>query len=256
MTKSSSRLVRPIAAALILVFLLTGLSSSQVRASISAWLGLSVAPSNHMPASAVTLIAVTPATPTQTTHPTQTQPVAETEAAAGPTPLSPAATDQPPEIAQLSTQAGWTILTPGHLPEGYNFQSAYFDANQHMVIITYIAARPLPGASDASQTSTQSITFLQALKNDFIPMQVAPETEVKDIQINGQAAAYAAGAWDAEFVKDEKDPGGGNMVYTWRGDLAVHNLYWQLGEVYLCLVTPDSAITQQELIEMAASVSQ
>jgi hypothetical protein len=75
---------------------------------------------------------------------------------------------------------------------------------------------------------------------------------VADIQVNGQPAAYTVGAWDTEFVKDDQDPNGGKMVSTWRNDLPVQNLYWQVGNVYLALVTDDEAVSREELIDMAA----
>ena len=52
---------------IILVLVLLSFSIPQVRATLSTWLGLSVAPSNQMPATAVTLVAVTPPTSVATT---------------------------------------------------------------------------------------------------------------------------------------------------------------------------------------------
>jgi hypothetical protein len=52
------RFVWQMAIAVILVIVVLGLSIPAVRASLSAWLGLSVAPSNQMPAAPVTLVAV------------------------------------------------------------------------------------------------------------------------------------------------------------------------------------------------------
>ncbi len=123
-----------------------------------------------------------------------------------------------------------------------------------MVILTYLVTRPLPGATDPSLTASKSITMLQALTNDFVPMQVAPATHVEDAQVNGLPAIYAVGAWKTEFVKNDRDPNGGQMVSTWRNDLAVQNLYWQVGKIFLLLVTDDSAVSKQELLDMAASV--
>ncbi len=160
----------------------------------------------------------------------------------------------PAEFSQLSAQAGWDILAPGQLPEGYHFQSAYYDTNHQMVILTYLVTRTLPGAADPSLTASKTITLAQAMKNDFIPMQIAPGTNVEDTQVNGQPAAYAVGAWDAEFVKDDNDPNGGKMVYNWRNDLPVQNLYWQVGKVYLALITDDEAVSKQALIDTAASM--
>jgi hypothetical protein len=243
-----------------IVLALLSFSIPAVRAALSAWLGLSVAPSNQMPASAVTLVAP----PSPSPAPTLTAPATITPAPtqAGPTPTSaltqpaPAAAEpvaKPEPVSALAPQAGWEILYPARLPEGYQYQSAYFDANHKMVILTFLVTRPLPG--DASLTASRTITLLQALKNDFVPMQVAPGTSIEDIQVNGQPAAYSIGAWDSEFVKDDKDPNGGKMVSTWRSDLAIQNIYWQVGPVYLALFSDDDSLSKQDLIDMAGSIS-
>ncbi len=243
------------AAAVILLLAVLAFFIPPVRAAVSAWLGLSVAPSNQMPAQAVTLVAVTSPTPTAALAPTSTPENSLSDATATPVQTQPAANAQKPdEIIQLSAQAGWEILTATRLPEGYQYESAYFDTNHQMVVLTYLATRPLPGAADPGLTATHSITLLQAQKNDFVPLQVAPATNIEDVTVNGQPAVYAVGAWDTEFVPDAKDPNGGKMVSTWRNDLAVQNLYWQVGKVYLVLVTDDNSLSQQQLIDFAASV--
>ncbi len=251
------------AAALILLLAALAFFIPPVRAAVSAWLGLSVAPSNQMPAQAVTLAAA--ATPTPTAAPPWPTPPGlaftltpqETLPAATSVPAQtqpPASLQKPAEIDQMSAQAGWDVLCPGHLPEGYRFESAYLDTNHQMVVLTYLATQPLPGAADPTLTATHTITLLQAQKNDFVPLQVAPATNVEDVRVNGQPAVYAVGAWDSEFVPDAGDPNGGKMVSRWRNDLAVQNLYWQVGNIYLALVSDDSGLSQGQLIDTAASV--
>ncbi len=241
------------AAAIILLLAVLAFFIPPVRAAVSAWLGLSVAPSNQMPVGAVTLVAA--ASPTPTPAATLTPEAARPSATASPAQTLPAFPSQKPaEINQMSAQAGWDVLSPSILPEGYKFESAYLDTNHQMVVLTYLATRPLPGAADPSLTATSSITLLQAQKNDFIPMQVAPATNIQDVQVNGQPAVYAVGAWDTEFVPDAKDPNGGKMVSTWRNDLAVQNLYWQVGSIYQALVTDDAGLSKGQLIDTAGSV--
>ncbi len=87
-------------------------------------------------------------------------------------------------------------------------------------------------------------------------MQIAPNTNVTDIQVNGQPAAFTLGGWDTEFVKDSTAPNGGKMVSSWRNDLPVKNLYWQVGKIYLALITTDESVSQQELIDMASSIGE
>lgn len=238
-----------IAAAILLVLTLLSFTIPAVRASISAWLGISVAPSNQMPAPVANLEAITPSTPDSTPRLTPVQ--------AATVPAAPAIrNNRPAEISQLDTQAGWKVLAPAHLPDGYQFQSAYFEKNQRMALLTYTATRPLPGSADPKLTETQTITFLQAQRNDFVPLQTAPSANITDVQVGGQPAAYAIGAWDSAFVKDENDPDGGKMVSTWRNDLSVQNLYGQVGPIYYVLVTDDPTVSQQDLIDMAASLSE
>lgn len=234
------------AAALLLAGLVLSLSIPSVRASLSAWLGLSLAPSDSMPASAVTLAAPLPTS----TWANTASPVVATQVPAAP------AVNKPAQIVQLSSQAGWNILVPGYLPAGYQYQSSYLDTNHQMIMVTYKVTRPLPGSKDPALTTTKTITLLQALKNDFVPMQLAPGAQWVDIQVNGHPGVFVTGAWDTQFVKDEKDPQGGKMVSTWRSDLPVHNLYTQLGKIYVVLLTEDAAVDQAELVKVAASITE
>jgi hypothetical protein len=249
-----------IAGAILIVLILLAVIIPGVRASISSWLGLSVASSTQVtitPAALETAIPPTPVRSLAKTAVLTTLPQTETAQTEGAYPTS----SQPEgtlgiaaEIRQLATQAGWEIPLPSHLPEGYHFQSAFFDTNNKMLILTYLVTRPLPGTSDPSLTSTESISLLQAQKNDFVPMQIAPNTNVTDIEVNGLPAAFTVGGWDTEFVKDNTSPNGGKMVSSWRNDLPVKNLYWQVGKIYLALVTTDAGVSQQDLVEMASSI--
>ena len=249
-----------IAIAILLVLIILAFIIPGTRASISSWLGLSVASSTQVP--------ITPAALEQATSPTPVGSLAKTAVltalprtdtgqteSAYPAPSQPEGTlGLAAEIRQLAVQAGWDIPVPSHLPEGYHFQSAFFDTNNKMLILTYLVTRPLPGSSDPSLTSTESISLLQAQKNDFVPMQIAPNTNVTDIEVNGLPAAFTVGGWDTEFVKDNTSPNGGKMVSSWRNDLPVKNLYWQIGKIYLALVTTDAAVSQQDLVDMASSI--
>lgn len=234
--------------AVIIAMIAISLFVPQVRASLSAWLGLSVAPSDQVPATPATLIPVTatpPSNPTLETVGNSASPQAES--------MTGQATI--PGLSQLASQAGWEIFTPGWLPEGYKFQSAHYDPNQKVVFLTYLISRALPDSSDASLTATKTISFLQAVSNNFIPMQVAPATNIEDIEFNGMPAAYAVGAWDTQFVPDDQESSGGKLISSWRNDLQVQNVYWQDGDVYLVLVTDDESLTKQDLLDMASSIS-
>lgn len=252
-----------------------GLGVPAVRASVGAYLGLTAAPSNEMPAGAVTLAAVTPemtrAAPTAVLpRPTRTaaaNPGAADAAVPTKTVISTAVStavatalapivEQPEAISQLTEQAGWKVLSPGYLPAGYHFESAYLDTNQQMVLLTYLVTRPLEGAADPGLTASKTITVAQALRNDFIPLQVAPAAVVQNAVVAGQPAAFVVGAWDTQFVKDENDPQGGKMVSIWSNELPVKNLFWQIGKVYLVLVTDDDLVSEQQLILMAARTGQ
>jgi hypothetical protein len=237
---------------------LLSLAIPPVRASLSSWLGLSVAPSSQVPATPVTLEAVIPATSVVTPLATVLPAMQPSEAAAAnsstTTPVQTGViSNTPADLGQLSSQIGWGVLTPSYLPDGYHYQSAYYDPNQKLVVLTYLVTRPLPGATDPSLTSSETVTLLQSQRNDFVPMQVAPNTNITDTLVNGAPAAFTIGGWDTEFVKDNTAPGGGKMVSSWRNDLPVKNLYWQVGKLYLVLITGDGVVSQQDLIDMASS---
>ena len=233
-----------IAIAIILLLIVLILIIPGVRASVSSWMGLSVAPSEQVPASTVDLVALTP----QTIFDATEIPASSQVQSALSTVIST-------EVNQTAPQPDWDMLTPDYLPEGYQFQSAFYDTDLKMLILTYLVTRPLPGATDPSLTSSETITLLQSQKNDFVPMQIAPNTNVTDIQVNGQPAAFTMGGWDTEFVKDSTTPNGGKMVSSWRNDLPVKNLYWQVGKIFLALITTDDSVSQQELIDMASSIA-
>lgn len=145
------------------------------------------------------------------------------------------------EISQL---AGWTIKTPTWLPEGYTFHSAMYDSSNRIVILSFFATRQLPGG-DPTMTETQTITLVQAMRNDVIPLMVAPSTAVQDITVNGEAAAFAVGAWEAN---------GATGSATWTNDLPLQNVYWQIGDVFLNLNTLDAQVSQEDLVRLAESV--
>jgi len=258
MNEGTSRAPRPwwqILLAVILILILVSLLVPGVRASVSNWLGLSVAPSTQMASTPAALVPNSSTTTSESILKTQViTPIAQTPGAYPAPGDSQGSLGNAAEINQLADVAGWNILTPSLLPEGYHFQSAFFDTNNKMLILTYLVTRSLPGTTDPSLTSTESITLLQAQSNDFVPMQIAPNTNVKDIEINGLPAAFTSGGWDTEFVKDSAAPNGGKMVSSWRNDLPVKNLYWQVGNLYLLLVTTDQAVSQQDLIDMASSI--
>jgi hypothetical protein len=250
------------AAAMVLLLLILGFSIPPVRAAIGDWLGLSVAPSNQMPADALTLVPLTPAASmapsAALTTTTAVSPAVLPSAVPTSQPAQPALPTNPPDPTMQSFQAtaqpGWTVLYAAHLPEGYHLESVYYDTGHQMVMLTYLVTRPLPGSNDSTLTASHSITLAQALKNDVIPLQIAPDTQPDALQINGQPAAYAIGAWDTQFQADSSDPNGGKMVSTWRNDLAVQNVFWQVGPVYLALITDDDAVQKADLVEMAQSV--
>lgn len=260
------------AAAIVLLLLILGFSIPPVRAAIGDWLGLSVAPSNQIPAEPLTLEPLTPAVPTslaktppaktplaqQSLTPTVAAPDAAPSAAPTAQVAQTALPTNPPDPTMQSFQAtaqpGWTVLYAAHLPEGYHLESVYYDTGHQMVMLTYLVTRPLPGSNDSTLTASHSITLAQALKNDVIPLQIAPDTQPDALKINGQPAAYAIGAWDTQFQADSSDPDGGKMVSTWRNDLAVQNVFWQVGPVYLALITDDDAVQKADLVEMAQSV--
>jgi len=237
--------------AVIIAMIAISLFVPQVRASLSTWLGLSVAPSDQVPIAPADLIPVTATPPNPTLDVAGVSASPQVESVTGQATTLSGITD----LSQLASQAGWEIFTPGWLPEGYKFQSAHYDPNQKVVFLTYLISRALPDSSDASLTTTKTISFLQALSNNFIPMQVAPATNVEDIEFNGMPAAYALGAWDTQFVPDDQEPSGGKLISSWRNDLQVQNVYWQDGDVYLVLVTDDETLTKRDLLDMASSIS-
>lgn len=195
------------------------LATPEVRASLSAWLGLGVSPTD-----VVTPPAVQPS-----------------QLVSGST------------LENLSKQAGWTIIAPTWLPEGYRFGQSNYDTRNGLVYMSFLATRQLPGASPAL-TQTKALSLVQARQNTLIPLQVAPTTSVQDVTVNGQPGAYAVGAWKSEFVPKAGETGGGHFEARWRNDLQVQNVFWQVGTVYVVLISDDSLLTRADLLKTAGGV--
>lgn len=237
-----------------IVIILVILSIAKVWGTGGSWLDPAAPPANHPSAPALTLIAITPSTGSATPAATlMRMEVGATEITPSFPAKIPSGTQEPAESVQSSSQPGWGILLPTYLPDGYHIESEYFDQGQQMVILTYLATRPLDGAADGSLTSTKTITLLQAQRNDFAPMQIGPGASISNIQLNDQPAQYTVGAWDTEYVADQ-DGQGGQMVSRWRNDLQVKNIYWQVGDIFLALISNDETLSKQDLIDIAASV--
>jgi len=144
-------------------------------------------------------------------------------------------------IDEISSLAEWTIKSPGWLPEGYQFNEATYDPANQMVNLTFVATRPLPG-NDPSLTQTSTITLAQSLRNDLIPLIVAPGVDMGSITINGSPAAYAIGAW-----KNDNATG----TATWDNSYQLQNINWQIGSTYLSLNTNDTLVSKDDLLKIA-----
>ncbi len=146
-------------------------------------------------------------------------------------------------IDEISNLAKWTIKSPSWLPDGYQFNEVLYDSANNMVSITYIATRQLPG-NDPSLTQTSTITLVQSLRNDLIPLIVAPSADLGSMMINGQPAAYAIGAW-----KNDNTTG----TATWDSSYQMQNINWQIDYIYLSLNTDDSLVSKDDLLKIAES---
>ncbi|TLN05421.1 hypothetical protein FDZ74_13600 [bacterium] len=148
------------------------------------------------------------------------------------------------KVEEISQLAGWTVKTPTWLPQGYTFHDARYDSTNQMVLLTFLATRQLPGG-DPSMTETKMVTLVEAMRNDIIPLMVAPSAAVEDITLNDEAAAYAIGAW-------ENDASTGHA--TWNNAYPLQNVYWQIDAVFLNLNTDDTRVSMDDLVRMAENI--
>ncbi len=184
----------------------------------------------------------TPLPPTSTLAPTATQ-----TPAPSPTPTPPFSADLMNKVNETSQQAGWTIQVPYSLPEGYDLLDVYFDSNNQMVVLAFLATRPLPDGNGLTETKTLSL--VEGLRNDVAPLKIAPEAQTAPVQVGNTSGAYLTGAWDTSYDNQSQ-----SMLSTWRSDLAVQNIYWQQGTLSLVLISDDSSLSQSDLLLCAASV--
>lgn len=146
-------------------------------------------------------------------------------------------------IDEITNLTEWTVKFPSWLPDGYIFNEAMYDSANKMVTLTFVATRQLQG-NDPSWTQTNTITLVQSLRNDLIPLIVAPGTEMGNITINGQPAAYAIGAW-----KNDNTTG----TATWDNSYQLQNINWQIDFTYLSLNTDDTLVSKEDLLKVAES---
>jgi hypothetical protein len=156
-----------------------------------------------------------------------------------------------PNIQQLNELTGWIIKTPAFLPEGFHFDSSYYDSTNQMVYLIFLATRQLPGSD---LTETKSLTLVEAKRNDSVPLKVDPSAILESAIIADTPAVYTIGAWDSNFVENDNEPNGGHMEWNWRNDLQVENVFWQEDEVYLVIITDDTQTSKNDLLKMADSI--
>jgi hypothetical protein len=235
MTNQTTPRKRPVwqlVLAVIIAMIAISLFVPQVRASLSTWLGLSVAPSDQVPAPPVTLIPITatpPVNPTLESVGKSASPQAQSVTGQGTT-LSGI-----PDLKQLANQVGWDIFTPGWLPEGYKFQSAHYDPNQKVVFLTYLVSRALPDSSGSSLTATKTISFYKRYQMILYPCRLRRRTNVEDIN---STVCLLPTPWEhgTPIRPGYQEPSGSKLISSWRNDLQVQNVYWQDGASSSCLL--------------------
>ncbi len=233
-----------------------------VRASLSSFFGLGISPSNNLvqPTGTIDLSTPPPAQPaTDTPQPapsatsSATQPPAEPSATPGAVESQPGGLNLTanPNIQQVTELSGWQAVTPGYLPEGFHFDSAYYDATNKLIMMSFFATEKLAGSD---LTATLSLTLVQAKHNDVVPLMAAPGSAIQDVKVGEAPAAYVTGAWDSNFVANASETNGGHMEWNWRSDLPIQNVFWQVGDIYLVLITDATSLSQEELLKTAASI--
>ncbi|HEY1016663.1 MAG TPA: hypothetical protein VGE07_28385 [Herpetosiphonaceae bacterium] len=155
-----------------------------------------------------------------------------------------------PSIRAAAQAAGWPVAVPGAPPPGYAFHGATYDPASKQVIQSFIATKPLPGSD---LTASSFVTLVESPSNGSVPLLIAPSTELAPLTIGGTPAASAVGAWDSIFEPDGS-AAGGRMVWQWRNDLAIRNLFWQREGRYIAIISDDPAVGLPELIRMAESL--
>jgi len=184
-------------------------------------------------------------------------PTSPTLAIATETPNIPSPTPTPkPEnpfftadvLTALSAQAGWNVLAPSVIPEGYTpGDVSYLDADKQ-VVMTFLVTRSLPGGVPAL-TETKTLTLVQSTNVEAVVFQLPADAAIKPVTINDQPGGLVHGAWDSQF-----DQAANSFSYTWREDLGVTGIYWQAGDIHLALISNDDALNDEQLVQIAEQV--
>lgn len=140
-------------------------------------------------------------------------------------------------LFQVERSAGYDILEPAHLPEGFELAGASFDWGTKIVSLIY--------HFDGENSLTINQEPINKAEGCDLCMEIGPDTSVSAVQIGDLEGDYAKGGWTED---------NGNRYWTSNPDL--QTLRWQSNEMAFDLQfqgNPDQ-ISQSDLVEIAKNL--
>ncbi|MBN1428476.1 MAG: hypothetical protein JXB07_08825 [Anaerolineae bacterium] len=145
-------------------------------------------------------------------------------------------------ISEVEQQAGFDVLEPAWLPEGLAFTGALYEAESHMVRVSYslqdfgtngvnLTEEPIPEGSEECELCGQV---------------VGASALIETVPIGDVMGQYVPGVWQAD------DAG----QWNWVSDPYLQTLRWQVhGMAFeLLAMAPSDIVTKADLIAMAESI--
>lgn len=176
-----------------------------------------------------------------------------------PLPPSEAKTEKPqpaptsPTLAELEKEAGYSVKTPGRLPDTLHFGGAEFVAEKNILRICYpflpyadclgrglvITQQPIPPAGDFE------LQPFQKVKTGDTPVMAAWSVGAfETIAVHGQTAQYAQGVWNGTDC----------CGWVWEGTEYARRLRWQADGLALEISSYGGEFSREDLILIAEAM--
>jgi hypothetical protein len=124
-----------------------------------------------------------------------------------PTEGNPGETAQALPLDQLKASAGFDVIAPPELPQGYSLQTAAYDKGSGNVVLTYT-------------------TNIEEKRHLFVVITEAQGLNTNDIGFQAQVDAVSFGSWTGELVQGGWMAADGQAFEAWDNDVPLVTLRW------------------------------
>lgn len=144
-----------------------------------------------------------------------------------PTMMVPAPYLQSIDVAQVEREAGFDVLIPTFLPEGFAMTDIYYDAVAKQVFQSY--------ARENNWVVIDGFTIAQGLAVDAQPLDVGASAEIVPVTVGDAQGEFVVGTW---FVRPEPEDGSHAVITEreWANDFPYQQMRWVDGDMMFWMV--------------------